>query len=53
MAYDYNHSVISRLEDKWLDPDYDFYGERTFDDDEDEETYITLEEYFELVNNRK
>lgn len=36
MAFDYNHSVISRLEDKWLDPDYDIATGRYNDYDEDE-----------------
>ena len=54
---DFSNQILDSLERKWLDPDYDFANGRYYDYDEgeedEEETYLTLEEYFELVNNRK
>lgn len=53
MAYN-DHAVIAQWEDKWLDPDYDFFRERSLceESEENEESCLTLDEYFELINKR-
>lgn len=50
MAYDNSHAILSRMEDKWLDPDYDFARGRYYDDDDDDEDEFVDDEIDDALN---
>lgn len=55
----YSDPTLNALEEKWLDPDYNFAGGRYYPDGEDEEEQEeemsfteALDRYIQLVNER-